>query len=191
MSHESVFALIVDRKIELYPLTFDDINVRNNPMEDYYYCFDEPLPTITHPAIEYIEAVPKLIGQYVQVEHVLRRKSLEAIFELIGLVPEHTITIEQVTPELLDAVVVLTKERVQQRLDTFAQTRGYDDIKSVCTYITSQIPSYQVEAERAIYLRDLTWSTLYQYLNGILSATTPLPSAYSEIEAVLPALTWA
>lgn len=190
MEQDLTFALVVDRQIILYPLTYDDINARNNPMEDYLYCYDEPKPTIQYPVFQYLEPVPKLVGISVQVGYVIKQKTLEEIFTLIGLGSGSTITIAEVAPEHLEAVVILTKERVQGQLDAFATTRGYDDIKSVCTYINSQIPQYQTEAARAIYLRDLTWSTLYTYLNGIMTGSTPLPESWDDIQVNLPALTW-
>lgn len=190
MAHEPIFALVVDREIVLFPVTYDIMNERNNPQEDYYYCYYNGAPTIQNATIEYIEDHPRLIGTSIFVDQIIRRKTLEEIFTLIGLGPGSTVLIQDVLPEHLDAVVILTKERVQERLDVFAQTRGYDDIKSVATYVNSQIPSYQQEANRAIYLRDLTWNTLYTYLNGVMSGTTPLPETYADIETILPALTW-
>lgn len=190
MSHVTTFALVVDRVITIYPITYDDMNARNNPLEEYYQCYFNGTPVINNPTIEYIVEQPKLIGNAVFVDEVIQRKTLEEIFTLIGLGPGSTVTIAQVLPAHLEAVEILVKERTQGLLDAFAQTRGYDDIKSTCTYINSQIPSYAAEANRAIYLRDLTWATLYQYLSNVIAGTQPLPVDWAEIASILPALTW-
>lgn len=187
---EEIYAKIEDGVITQYPLTLADINNTNESNNTYYYCYPNAKPTF-NALIERLVDTPILLGSVVIINYSVERKTLDELFAQIGLGDGQGITINQVPPEMLEAVVILTKEKAQRKLDEFAQTRGYDDMKSVCTYVDSQIPQYQQEASRAIYIRDLTWSNLYTYLNGILSGTTPLPSSCSDIEAVLPAMTWA
>jgi len=186
---EEIFAKIVDNEITQYPLTLADINNANEPTSTYYYCYPSTKPTCD-PVLERVIDEPKVYGDIVIINYRVEKKTLEEIFVTIGLGVGSSITINQVSPELLNAVVVLTKDKVQKRLDEFAQTRGYDDIKSVCTYINSQIPTYLAEAQRALYLRDLTWSCLYEYLTNIQTGAIPLPASCSDIEMILPTLTW-
>ncbi len=187
---EEIYAKVEDGIITQYPLTLADINNANESTNTYYYCYPNVKPAF-NALIERLVDSPVLLGSIVIINYTTERKTLDELFAEIGLGDGQGITINQVPPELLEAVVILTKEKVQRKLDEFAQTRGYDDMKSVCTYVDSQIPQYQLEAQRAIYIRDLTWSNLYMYLNGILSGATPLPSSCTDIEAVLPAMTWA
>lgn len=78
----------------------------------------------------------------------------------------------------------------QQRLDDFAQTRGYDNIMSVCTYATSTRPKRAGEGQRAVELRDATWDTLYQMLAEVQAGTRPIPSGFADLEPDLPNLEW-
>lgn len=83
-----------------------------------------------------------------------------------------------------DAVVA-----VQQRLDDFARTRGYDGILSACTYANSTLPRFAIEGARCVSLRDETWAACYDVLAQVQAGTRPVPT-WAELEAELPALTW-
>ena len=78
---------------------------------------------------------------------------------------------------------------VQERLDTFAQTRGYDGIMSASSYATSTDPIFKAEGERAVALRDATWRACYNLLNEVLSGNRSVPTL-EEVFAELPELTW-
>lgn len=87
---------------------------------------------------------------------------------------------------LQDSIV----QQTQARLDTFAQTRGYDGILSACTYATSPTPKFAAEGQYCIDQRDATWATLYQILAEVEAGTRPVPSGYPDIEPDLPPLVW-
>lgn len=78
----------------------------------------------------------------------------------------------------------------QQRLDDFAKTRGYDGILSACTYATSTIPRLAAEGQRAVNRRDTTWETLYGLLGEAEAGTRAWPTSFTEVEPLLPMLTW-
>lgn len=79
---------------------------------------------------------------------------------------------------------------VQQRLDEFARTRGYDSILSACTYATSQVPDFAVEGQYCVAVRDQTWAKLHQIMTEVEAGARPLPTGYSDIENELPVLEW-
>lgn len=95
-------------------------------------------------------------------------------------------------------------EATQQKLDSFAQTRGYDDILSLCSYATSSDPQYKLEGEYGITARDSTWKRLYEILaqfkedeptNNQVDPQPRLPQAprprfFEDIESELPVLEW-
>lgn len=81
--------------------------------------------------------------------------------------------------------------QVQERLDSFARIKGYDNILSACTYATSAVPRFQAEGEYCVHSRDTTWATLYYIMDDVKNGVTPMPASYAEIEAQLPALVWA
>lgn len=78
---------------------------------------------------------------------------------------------------------------IQQRLDAFAQTRGYDNILSACTYAASSVPQFAAEGQCAVALRDATWAAAAQVLADVQSASRPPPTQV-ELLAELPALAW-
>jgi hypothetical protein len=78
----------------------------------------------------------------------------------------------------------------QNRLDTFAQTRGYDGILSACTYATSTVDKFRNEGTYCVEARDATWTKAYEILAEVEAGTRPMPSGYPDIEPDLPPLVW-
>lgn len=89
------------------------------------------------------------------------------------------------SPEEIEAAVVAG---VQQRLDAFAQSRGYDDVLSACTYANSTIDKFKAEGQRCVDLRDQCWATCYQFLASALQNGS-LPNV-DDVMAALPAMEW-
>lgn len=87
---------------------------------------------------------------------------------------------------LIKAIIV----KVQNRLDSFAQTKNYDSILSACTYATSTITKFQQEGQYCVNARDLTWAKLYELLAEVESGARPMPTGYHDIESELPVLVW-
>ena len=120
--------------------------------------------------------------------------------------------IEEGTPVQIDGVwtqawnvIALTDEEVaqqqvelqqnivaqtQQRLDSFANTRNYDGILSLCTYATSTVTKFQAEGQYGVEARDATWAKLYEIMAEVQVGTRPMPTGFADIEADLPTLTW-
>lgn len=78
----------------------------------------------------------------------------------------------------------------QERLDTWAGSRNYDGILSLCTYATSAVSKFAAEGQAGVNARDATWAKLYQILDDVKQGLRPVPSGYDEIEPELPVLTW-
>jgi hypothetical protein len=78
----------------------------------------------------------------------------------------------------------------QRRLDTFAQTRGYENINSASTYISSSVDKYKNEGTYAATARDSTWSALYQIIEDVTDGRREKIVDFSKIESELPSLTW-
>lgn len=99
---------------------------------------------------------------------------------------------------LLGAALDEAKARLQQqivsaaqrRLDTFAQTRGYDGILSACTYASSNVEKFCVEGQYCVEVRDSTWAALYQLLSEVEAGARPVPNGFEDIEPELPVLAW-
>lgn len=100
-----------------------------------------------------------------------------------------------ITPEdqvLLDKDILINDITfaTQLRLDTFAQTRNYDGILSLCTYANSPNETFRIEGEYGLIVRDATWSKLYQVLSEVEAGQRPKPTGFQDIESELPVLSW-
>lgn len=101
---------------------------------------------------------------------------------------DRTMTVEFVRPVAeMQAEIV---EAVQRRLDSFAQTRNYDNILSACTYASSSVPRFASEGQAAVDARDATWATLYTLLGEVQAGTRPMPESFADVEPLLPVLEW-
>ena len=83
-------------------------------------------------------------------------------------------------------------DAIQQRLDDFAKTRGYDGVDSMSKYIGCNVPKFATEAA---YIRDitaLTWLKGYELLARYTSGGADLDAvpSWDDIAAELPALQW-
>jgi hypothetical protein len=78
----------------------------------------------------------------------------------------------------------------QQRLDTFAKTRLYDGVLSLCTYASSPNAKFQAEGQYGVEARDTTWTKLLEILAEVEAGTRPMPTGYADIEPELPPLAW-
>lgn len=185
------YARIENHQIVQFPMTEQDINNRNVPNDIYYTCYYDDEPTID-PIIEYVVEIPKIIGICVYVKHEVRKRTIEEVFAFVASLQtsETSITIQDVPLDLFYSVVKLVKDKTQSVMDAFAQTRGYDNMGSLCNYLTSSVPSYATEAARGIALRDQTWTALNIYINNVQTGVEPVPTSWSVLEAQLPAYTW-
>lgn len=104
-------------------------------------------------------------------------------WQIIALTPEEQQNIaQQIKAEVVNAT--------QTRLDTFAQSRNYDNILSLCTYANSQIIKFATEGQYGIKVRDQTWTKLYDIFAEVEAGTRPQPASYEDIEPELPTLEW-
>jgi len=87
------------------------------------------------------------------------------------------------------AIIADYINKTQNRLDTFARTKGYDGILSACTYATSPTQNFATEGQYCVYQRDATWATLYQIMADVLAGQRSIPT-WEQLEAELPSLSW-
>lgn len=80
--------------------------------------------------------------------------------------------------------------QTQQRLDNFAQTRGYDSILSLCSYANSTNPKFAKEGSYGIEIRDLTWLKLYEVYDQVISNERPFPKSFLDVVDDLPIYRW-
>lgn len=94
------------------------------------------------------------------------------------------------TPEEERAIMLSQFTNViQRRLDTFAQTRGYDNALSAASYATSTDEKFRAEGQYIVEARDATWAAAYVILDDVLAEKRPIPTE-EELLAEMPELVW-
>ena len=105
-----------------------------------------------------------------------------------------TWTVQPASPQEIvarqEAIRDAMTARVQQRLDDFARTRGYDNIVSACSYATSQHAKYGPEGRYCVQTREDTWDVMFSIEAQVQAGLRPIPMSYEEIESELPVLEW-
>ena len=181
---QPVFAHVIDGVIKEFPL--DQAGPQVYPHDWYAPCIYEG----KFQPQEFYVLVEKLVifGQNVHVRYTEQPLGLES---LMGRLPSAANPdADFPTPNLMRRIQQLTIDRIQQRLDDFAKTRGYDGIVSGATYATSPNVKFSAEGQYCVEARDATWSALYVFNDKVSKGEVPLPTRYIEIEAALPALVW-
>lgn len=92
-------------------------------------------------------------------------------------------------PVPVETVIEAMTAKIQERLDGFAKTRGYDGIMSACTYAASQVPKFATEGQYCVSARDSTWLAASIILNDVQAGIRPSPTQ-DELMADLPVLAW-
>jgi len=75
---------------------------------------------------------------------------------------------------------------VQRHLDSVAESKGYDNIISACSYAGYTNP-FQLEGQKFIEWRGAVWAQCYQMMNDWQAGTLPEPTEQEVLDAV-PAL---
>lgn len=100
--------------------------------------------------------------------------------------------IVQTSISLFDIENIL-KQETSSRLDIFAQSRGYDNILSACTYANDINLTYRKEGQYCLEIRSETWTILYSIIADIKSNQRPIPKSHLEVMQILqelPRLEW-
>ena len=78
---------------------------------------------------------------------------------------------------------------IQVMLDAEAQSHGYDNILSACTYATCSVERFRAEGQACVDWRGSVWAAGYAILDEVTAHTIPQPSI-AELLAMLPKMTW-
>lgn len=78
---------------------------------------------------------------------------------------------------------------VQKRLDDFALSRGYDDIKSAVDYAGDEDAEFDKEGTYCKRMRSRHWRTCYQILGEVEAGVRSMPT-FEDVMAQMPLLEW-
>lgn len=100
-------------------------------------------------------------------------------------------TVEEIPlGEIAARIIAEITEKAQARLDAFARTRHYDDIKSLSDYAGDPDPVFNAEGTYGKQVRSQTWRVLIDYMAEVAAGTKPMPSGFADVEPLLPVLEW-
>ena len=83
--------------------------------------------------------------------------------------------------EVIDAAYTVVSSFIQQKLDAFAQLRGYDSLQSAITYLNSTSEKFREEAEYCLALRDRVWTAANTMFSNAKAGTRELPATIAAI----------
>lgn len=197
MSTDVLYARVRYGEIVEFPVHRIHIDNRGHSINDYVLVEIEDEPFV--PPFHTLVQEPIIMGNRVICKWKIIPKTLDAVLNDIWEPTtlestderyKETITISDVSLEYIEQVTKLVSEYVSEKLDNFARSHQYDDIKSVVSYANSAIAKFKAEADRAIYLRDMCWASVYEYLDLVTEGSLPVPRSIEDIDAILPELTW-
>lgn len=145
--------------------------------DGYAWVFPAPPPAydpVTH-AVR--EIVPELTS----------KGTWEQRWEVVALDAATVAANQAAKAEQIKASIV---QATQARLDAFAQTRNYDDIKSASDYAGCSVPRFAAEGTYCRDARAETWAKLYEMLTEVEAGTRPMPAGFADVETELPPLVW-
>lgn len=200
-----IFGRVIDGVIVEYPVFDYHIVNREDSFDQYTPAIVQKKPEI--PAYFYVYQIPtlsengdKIIVRYSDpvpynvdalfssIPNNTQPHHVPASFSLPGET-EDAVPLE-VSDELRHLIFQAVKERVQQRLDQFAQTRDYFNMLSAVSYENSTVAKHHEEAVCCKQLRDATWEALYKLQDDIATGALPFPHNWFEVEQSLPLLQW-
>lgn len=180
-----MYVLITNGTVARYPYTLPEAH------KDYPKVLLPAAPTAEDLAIiDVYEVQPVAVPSYdpitqaaVEAPPVGGGSGWVQVWEVVQLLPAE---VDRQKQALRDQI----SSAVQDRLDAFALTRGYDGIVSACSYATSSHTRYGPEGRYCVSVREQTWDTVFTIEADVLSGARPIPQGYADIVAELPVLVW-
>lgn len=103
-----------------------------------------------------------------------------------------------------DEVLRALEFEINRYLNSFAATRGYDNVNSAAKYLNVQdtflnslgevdkklVLNFKTEAQYLLQMNSLVWAKYIAIVTEINAGTRPLPTSFEDIKQELPQLTW-
>jgi hypothetical protein len=182
-----MFAKIEANKVVRYPYSLNDLK-RDNPNVTFNNNPDDATLASFGVARVYFTAQPQ--------HNIAVQKPIEST-PVFSIVEERWLQTWVIVDKTADDIAGFWHElqqtaahAIQAKLDSFAQTRGYDNVMSACSYATSNVAKFKAEGQYCVEMRDATWVALYQIVNDVDNGILEMPANFEEINAYLPILQW-
>ena len=91
-------------------------------------------------------------------------------------------------PPPIAALLSQMEAAIQSQLDTYAQSWGYTDIATACTYVGSTVAKFNNEGVALRNWRDATWIAAETLIAQIQGGTATMPSTVAAALALMPAM---
>lgn len=179
-----MYALIANGQVAQYPYPLGQFRVDNPTVGLPMSPTPEQLAEVGMHAVVPVDKPTTVIGEI--AEELLPTFVNGAWTQTWAVRPATPAEASEQEQALLDDIV----RQTQERLDAFARTRYYDDIKSACTYAGCSVPKFNAEGTYCRDARAQTWDKLYDMLAEVQAGTRPMPSGFADVEPELPVLEW-
>jgi hypothetical protein len=179
----TIYARIVDGVLVEYPVTQEIIEARSVPPEWYTPVMAPERPEI--PVGYALKEIYTITGNTLAVAYSLYEIGLDVLFTMVA--PHGK---QSINPDILGLILKKGEVVVKQRLNDFAQAKGYDTIDSLVSYATSQVMSRAMEARRGVDARDKLYDAYYAYCAEVHANKVDTPLSIYDISEALPVLKW-
>ncbi len=105
------------------------------------------------------------------------------VWDTVACTAEETAAVKQ---GLISSIMA----EIENVLDSFARTKGYNSIHSAASYKGSSVASFNTEGTYCFDMRDQYWSIASSILADVDAGNRSMPYDYAEIASEFPALTW-
>lgn len=179
-----MYALIENGQVARYPYPIGQFRVDNPNVGLPMSPTSEQLAEVGMHAVVPMDRPAVSVGEV--AEEVLPTFANGVWTQTWAVRPATSAEVSQQEQALLNDIVAAT----QARLDAFARTRNYDDIKSASDYAGCSVPKFNAEGTYCRDARAQTWDKLYDMLAEVQAGTRPMPASFADVEPELPALVW-
>lgn len=181
------YARIENGKVTEYPVTTSMIQKRGHPITWYSPCYYDPLPEIQ--PHQYYQQVPVISGDHVTIHYQIKNKSIDQLYTLIkakeSIAANGQKTIAPITlADVIDghdwlfaAIKAASFQILEQYLDQFAKSHGYDNIATMVGWaMSTKSNTFAKEGKLAIETRDHAWTALIDYWKQVENKTLDFPA---------------
>lgn len=196
VSSNNLFARIQDNRILEWPLSFDEIQARGEPLSLFkvIHYLDKPEQP---PFYNFEESINLDNGTPVvsyKVTAIPLQDILNEVFQnkttITGEIYLKEVPVSDIPAPSLKRIFELVRLEVSSRLDNFAQSRYYDNIATLVTYKDDPDLQQSLEGNRGLVLRSQCWAAVTRLEARVNNGTSMLPRLEEDIYKLLPALTW-